>query len=138
MTNTAYESEGVRPSNSEAYDKAISELTSKMLDLVWFGRKPNYRTATKADWKEWEQGQPVPERVFNRMIEGLKRVEKTYPDEVRNLRGNEADFYHGFNSGMLAALRFVGTASQDLYDEVEDEWIDGIQMAQDLYPDLDT
>lgn len=37
-----------------------------------------------------------------------KRIEELYPDEVKDLiKGNNRSWEHGFNSGMLAGMRYV-------------------------------
>ena len=66
------------------------------------------------------------------LVEGalkhLKEVEKKYPDECAALNPPEkdrnGDWQHGFNSGCLAAIRYA--------------LADGDEVAQSLFPELDT
>lgn len=37
--------------------------------------------------------------------EASERIEKEYKDEIKNLRGIDGDYHHGFNTGLLAATR---------------------------------
>ena len=41
------------------------------------------------------------------VIKFRKKVEKLYPEEVNELVEEQDNWAHGFNSGMLAALRYV-------------------------------
>ena len=62
------------------------------------------------------------------VLENRTRIEKTYPYEVAKLQsGADSGWSHGFNSGMLAGMRYV----MDLLTE-------GIEEAEDLFPDLDS
>ena len=76
---------------------------SKYTDLVWFARRP--------------AGESSDQKAL---------VEEKFPDECDNLRSESGDFHHGFNSGMLAASRFLSMAHTDP------------QFAMHYFPDLDT
>jgi len=63
--------------------------------------------------------------------EHCKRIRTEYPKETENLADPErGDWEHGFNSGMLAAVRLIGA------------YVDGskrdIKMMEEWFPDLDT
>ncbi len=61
------------------------------------------------------------------ILENRTRIEEAYPDEVAKIKSKtDSDWAHGFNSGMLAGMRYV----MDLFTE-------GIEEAEDLFPDLD-
>ena len=66
---------------------AIKETASKELkksfDLVWFA-KYRYRYPNH---------------------EASQRIDEEYKEEIEKLRGDDGDFHHGFNSGVLAAVR---------------------------------
>ena len=69
----------------------LQKFESKYESLVWYARKPPQQIAT---------------------IPGLKaaatEVECKYPDETAALRSADSgDWSHGFNSGMLAAVRLA-------------------------------
>ena len=72
--------------------RILHEKNEKYLDLVWLARK---------------KPEDRKDRTINAVI---KRVEYSYPKEVADLSSVEnGDWHHGFNSGMLAALRYVET-----------------------------
>ena len=54
-------------------------------------------------------------------------VMKKYPTEVKNLQSESGDWQHGFNSGCLAAFRFIISAMTESVDE-----------AKDFFPELDS
>ena len=37
--------------------------------------------------------------------EASQRIDEEYKEEIEKLRGDDGDFHHGFNSGVLAAVR---------------------------------
>ena len=75
----------------------------------------------------------------------LARIEKDYPDEVDALWDEESGGWtYGFNSGVLAALRFAMICVSRVKPPVEDGEEDdgytfgGLEDALDEFPDLDT
>jgi hypothetical protein len=91
-------------------DAEISRMEHKYFQLVWLARK------TAAD-----QEDPYLANIIDEVLEG-------YPEECESLADPfTGDWQHGFHSGMLAALRFVMTAREE-----------GLPVAQDFFPDLDT
>ncbi len=62
------------------------------------------------------------------VIENRNRIKKAYPNEILNFKNSDtSDWHHGFNSGMLAALRYI----MDFANE-------GREAADDNFPFLDT
>ena len=55
----------------------------------------------------------------------IDRLETEFPTETEKLKGEEGDWTHGFNSGMLACLRLLGTGKMTMQKIVE-------------FPELDT
>jgi len=88
---------------------AIVKLHEKYVSLVWYARK----------------------RPEDYAIEGVAKaaseVEFLYPDDIKALRGEDGDWSHGFNSGVLAGIRYVLT-SYDISIEQANEW----------FPELDS
>ena len=87
----------------------VSEKEGKYLDLVWYARSYN-----------------------NLHVDGVVKnrtgIENLHPNETVNLNDSDSsDWHHGFNSGMLAALRFI----IDLDEE-------GLESAEENFPSLDT
>jgi len=92
----------------ELIENVITKET-KYADLLWYARTS-------------------PEHIN---IKGVKenkdRIEKLYLNEVMELSSENGDWQHGFNSGMVAALRYVLTMD-DL----------GLEQANDEFPMLDS
>ena len=85
----------------------IKELNDKYFNLVWLARKH-------------------PEDFKNQLVhEQYQRIEEQYPQEVDDLLNANTDWHHGFNSGMLACLRLIGTGRMTMQKIVE-------------FPELDT
>ena len=99
----------------------VLELIAAKLDkydkLVWFARKH------PSDHPSWNS---VPEDIRTGALNSAARVEEMYPDDVDELHGEHSDFCHGFNSGMLAALRYVLHAASEP------------EQAEEEFPMLDT
>jgi len=86
--------------------------------LVWYARKhPN-------DHPSWDELRPDTKKLC---LDAKAHIEEMFPNEVDKLRGESGDFYHGFNSGVLAALRFIYTAATE-----------GEEAAKNAWPELDT
>jgi hypothetical protein len=96
----------------KATKKQINELTLEMStkyeDLVWYARSGRNLN--------------IPEVVKHR-----GRVEELYSDETKQLSSEGSDFYHGFNSGMLAGMRYILSMMEI-----------GVEEAQQNFPELDT
>jgi len=100
-----------KPERLKEATKLMLENCEKYFDLVWYAR---------ADRKKLLEGEHY---------EGLKamqEIEQKFPEEIKSL-GEDDNWSHGFNSGMLAASR--------LYLEM----IEGdIEFALSNHPDLDS
>ena len=111
----------------------VEALEYKYRSLVWWARKPAYEdvdTVYSDSSKEIRDG----------CKRGIARVEEDYPDDLRNYH-ECPDFSHGFNSGVLAATRFVLTAMDTTTTKDEDGFefeIGGLDFAKDTFPQLDT
>lgn len=71
----------------EEHEEAISELHDKYESLVWYSRTDRDRWDIKAVYAK------------------IRDIHKKYPSEIKKLVGENSDWHHGFNSGMLACLR---------------------------------
>jgi hypothetical protein len=88
----------------------VKNLERKYFDLVWYARSSPQNDHLKGS-------------KVNR-----KRIEEFYPEEVKDLiKGNSRSWEHGFNSGMLAGMRYV--LSMAAY---------GKEDAEENFPFLDT
>ncbi len=57
------------------------------------------------------------------VIEACEEVETNYPSEVKALREDETGYWqHGFNSGMLACLRYINTLDKLGKDQADEEF----------------
>ena len=54
--------------------------------------------------------------------ENMDRIENLYPNEVTELQNENSDWQHGFNSGMVAALRYVLTMDDLGKEQADDEF----------------
>lgn len=99
----------------EQLDK-LTELREKYASLVWLARSSNRGSAVKA---------------------ARKKVVEAYPEEYKALVDCDSNWTHGFNSGMLAALRLVlGIATakdvaEDLSMTAEDEYGNPVQLTKE-------
>ena len=88
--------------NKKQLLETIVQKQDKYVDLMWYARSN-------------------PKDIS---IEGVKenkeRIEKLYPNEVKELQSENGDWQHGFHSGMVAALRYILTMD-DIGKEAADE-----------------
>ena len=95
------------------YKEVFEELKKqeeKYFDLVWYARKGDL---------DFIQHKEVRDHC--------RRIEAQYAQECENLNKEGSSWHHGFNSGMLAAMRLVLDLKKS-----------GAQEAQQNFPDLDT
>ena len=99
----------IKMTKKELIEEVI-KLDKKYCDLVWYARSSPKNDHIKG------------------VLENRKRIEESYPNEVNNLlNGRNSDWEHGFNSGMLAGMRYI-------LDLVEN----GKEEADEYFPSLDT
>ena len=118
--------------------KAIGEMEDKYFDLVWYARKDKDRNG--AYWNR------TPENIKQGAFKNIARIEEFYPDECDELNcPKRGDWTHGFNSGVLAAMRFVQTAMLRHYitdptasDDGKPFWCGGVEEAKEEFPELGT
>ncbi|MHC4137731.1 MAG: hypothetical protein ACYS0K_22530 [Planctomycetota bacterium] len=72
--------------------------------LVWFARSDLNKT-------------DVPDDIAEGRFKAYCDVEVDYPEEVEALGAEHGDWQHGFNSGVLAALRWMLEEDRELADE---------------------
>ena len=83
----------------------MREKERKYMDLVWYARKP------PLDDPWWDTLLPEIKRGA---MKGVLIVEGEYPKETSDLaRPEDGGWHHGFNSGMLAGMRFALSAMED-------------------------
>ena len=90
--------------------EAIVEKEDKYFDLVAYARKS-----------------PEMYETIPKVKEMVDKIRELYPSEVAELQGENSDWTHGFNSGMLAGMRYVLT----LFSEDK-------ETAEEDFPFLDT
>ena len=118
---------------SSELSEVLAEMLAKYEDLVWYAR--SHPASSIHFW------QKVPKDIRDGAFEAQMKVEEDYPDEVVNLRSEGSDWYHGFNSGMLAAIRFFETASMEpeTIEDPEGSWTyGGVKDALEFFPDFST
>lgn len=65
----------------------------------------------------------TPEQIKEHILvqELVTKVESDYTKESNKLSDRDGDWHHGFNSGMLAALRYIITLDS-IDKETADDW----------------
>jgi hypothetical protein len=92
----------------EIFD-VVSEMEQKYFELVWYAR--SYKN-----------------RNLDVVLEHRARIEKLHPNEIAKLNDlDSSDWQHGFNSGMLAGMRYVHSLAYE-----------GKDIAEEDFPFLDT
>ena len=87
----------------------VSKKEEKYFGLVWYAHSK-------------------PENIdIPGVRESIAKVLKESPKEAEDLSSEDGQWHHGFNSGMLAGMRYVLA----LYE-------DGVEMAEEEFPFLDT
>ncbi len=123
-------------------DEALSEFMSKYFDLVWLAR--------------CDKAKLLEEEIYEGLA-AVKRIEESYPEDVKALYESEDNWQHGFNSGILAFARYLSDYTEDTWWPEEDtggiEWeedeiiiidgerfvkMDGKEQAEQMFPELDT
>ena len=103
---------------SDPFQRFASKL-EKYERLVWFARS---RPSSETDY--WKS---VPPEIKEGALNAQSRVEEMFPDEVDDLKCPCCtDWAHGFNSGVLAGLRYALAYADDPND------------AEEMFPELDT
>ena len=99
----------------------IVKKNDKYCSLVWFARTDpkNFGIPGEAS-KEASYADAG-------VLDAFEGVIDKYPKDVSDLSSEGSDWHHGFNSGMLAGMRYV----LSLYE-------DGVEMAEEEFPFLDT
>lgn len=111
----------------------LSEKQKKYNSLVWFAR-----SHPMDDDEYWEN---ESEDTKQRVMASQNRVIEEYAAEVQALQSCDDNWQHGFNSGMLAALRYVQTLlgeDEEGEDEEGMEGIDWFMEAEREFPALYT
>lgn len=96
--------------------RELLALEEKMFDLVWYAR------SAPMDDPYWEE---VPDDIKKEAWKKQMEVEEEYPEDVAALSDPEnGDSQHGFNTGVLAGLRYATEQNR--------------QFANEHWPDCDT
>ena len=99
---------------------ALAAMEERYFSLVWYARK-----APPEDAEYWAD---TTAEIKTAALNEMARVEEFLPEEVASLKCPDCcDWSHGFNSGALAALRWVMTAESE-----------GVELADEEFPMLDT
>ena len=109
----------LKPGTKKHVEKAMQDISGKYLDLVWYAR-----SHPKDDTEYWDK---TPNDIKNGAFKSQDKVRKLYPAEVKELDECETNWQHGFNSGMLACVRYLWSI-----EEV------GKHLADESFPELYT
>ncbi len=96
-----------KATKQEVLEMAMNQET-KYQSLVWYARSGrNIDNPDVKHHRDW--------------------IEELYSKEIENLSGDDGDWFHGFNSGMLAGMRLI--TSMMLID---------VEHATENFPELDS
>ena len=108
------------PGDAIEVNTLLSHLHSIYNDLVWIARRP-----TLENKRYWEKSNI---ETCNKELKNMLRIQDEYPDQCERLLNVESgDYEYGFSCGMLAAIRYLEAIETD-----------GIEAAENDFPDLDT
>ena len=96
----------------------LQEMCHKHTTLMWYAR------SYPEGHPEWDKCDP---KVMLGAFESQANVERDYPVEVAELQDDDTNWHHGFNSGVVAAIRYM-------WDLMEN----GEEYADENFPCLDT
>ena len=110
-------------------EKELTGLEEKYFQLVWAARNPPIDADTEVWEEHWNKnGTTTPVEIRAEAIKQLRRIVEEYPVEYDALKDPCGDnYWHGFNSGCLAAFRWIISAQED-----------GVEFANEEFPFLDT
>ena len=116
----------------DIFEKSLAKQ-DKYFDLVWAARRPAI-DAPAEDWTYFGYGTTTPKKsreststIILQARKAVQTIVEKYPADYANLLGEDGRFHHGFNSGALAAFRYV-------LDIIET----GVEHAEEEFPNLDT
>ena len=96
----------------------MQEMCCKYTDLMWYAR------SFPEGHPYWDDHSP---KMVRGVMESQANVERDYPVEVAELQDDDTNWHHGFNSGVVAAIRYM-------WDLMEN----GEEYADENFPCLDT
>lgn len=102
----------IKKSTKKEIEQHVSRMEDKYGRLVWFARRSEDNLLVLS-----EDGVQENKQIMNK----LKEIQELYPAEVTELLGDEGDWEHGFNSGMLAGMRYVMTL-MSMGEEYAEDW----------------
>tara|TARA_B110000285_G_C15126665_1_gene620662 strand:+ start:54 stop:344 length:291 start_codon:yes stop_codon:yes gene_type:complete len=82
----------------------VIKLQDKYCNLVWYARSS-----------------PQNDHIEG-VLENRKRIEESYPKEINQLIHSETNWEHGFNSGMLAGMRYILELSEGDFETAKEEF----------------
>ena len=95
--------------------EAIREKEDFYFHLVWYARK-----APPDDDEYWGD---APNDIYLKAQQAMKDLEARCPEEVERLKSaDEGDWQHGFNSGMLAGMRYALELLQGTKAQADEEF----------------
>lgn len=93
-----------------ALDKVL-EFETKYERLVWYARKDSYKLLEEERYE---------------ILKSISDIKSLYQKETSDLSGDDSNWHHGFNSGMLAACRLFSGMLEKQYIEEQEEVIEDI------------
>ena len=109
------------PISKAEINEALANKADKYFDLVWYARK--------GDYDDLEYWAGVPQDIRKAAYIKKMDIEKAYSKDtaILSMPLPFSNYPHGFNSGVLAATRWLHTLENE-----------GLKQANQDFPDLDT
>ncbi len=103
-----------KKSTKKEIKELVSTMEEKYFRLVWFARRSEESLLILSEDGIKENGIA---------LHNFREVQTLYPKETTNLMSQEhGDWEHGFNSGMLAGMRYVLTLMEEGKEQAEEEF----------------
>ena len=119
--NMEEEFEGT-PATQEERETIMGEVLRMAESLMWYARREGTHSYQGIVAAYPELGEEQHQTVWKK----VQAVQEEWPEEVAALSSESGAWSHGFNSGIVAALRLVDGLDED------------VEFAIDSFPDLDT
>ena len=98
----------MKKATKKQIEENVIKMSQKYEDLIWYARSGR-------------------NTHIQLVMTHRERIEGMYPNEIKELSSESGDWSHGFNSGMLAGMRYVLSMMEY-----------GVETAEENFPELDS
>lgn len=90
----------------------LQQKSEKYFLLVWSARCRVFSGNSES----------LPPGVAETQIEKMRQIIAMYPEEMTDLQSDDGSWHHGFNSGMLAGMRYAISLLHENADLAEEKF----------------